>query len=351
MRINKDQINISRLKRLQFDFKRGKGHFLGYIKNRVIWHVYPRLHRTSKYPDHVDIEISSKCNMKCPMCYTNIKEFKKSVKKQFMSFEIFKKILDELTENQIYSIRLSFRGEPFIHKDIIKMIRYAKEKGIKEVSTLSNILALKPDLFKEAMHAGLDWLTISFDGTGETYEKIRKPAKFDESYRKIKEYKRIKDKAKSIKPIIKVQSIWPAIKDNAETYYKLFEPYVDDIAVNPLYDYLHKDSEIIYEKNFDCPSIYQRLVISSAGKALLCINDERGLYPIGDISKETIYEIWHGQKLTEVRRIHRNHEGLIRIKPCKDCYFPRQTYKTVEYVGEKKIHINKLVNRTEEIGK
>lgn len=350
MKINKDQIVLSRLKRLQFDFKRGDGHFLAYLRNRIIWNLYPRLHLVSKYPDHVDVEISSKCNMSCPMCYTNVKEFKTSVKKQFMSFELFKKIIDELAENNVYSIRLSFRGEPFIHKDIIKMIRYAKVKGIKEVSTLSNNLAITPHLFKEAMEAGLDWLTISFDGIGETYEKIRQPAKFEESYGKIKEYKKIKDKAKSVKPVIKVQSIWPAIKDTAKEYYKLFEPYVDNISANPLYDYLHRDSDITYEENFDCPSIYQRLVIGSDGKVLLCINDERGMHPVGDVNTETIYEIWHGKKLTEVRRLHRQHEGLERIKPCKDCYFPRKTYKAVEYVGDKKIHIDKLVNRTEQIG-
>ena len=351
MKINVDQIHLSRWKRLRFDVKRGSGHMWPYLKNRFIWHTYPRIHRVSRFPDHVDVEISSACNMRCPMCYTRTEEFKKLVKRQFMSFELFKKIINECAKYHAYSIRLSLRGEPFIHKDVIKMIRYAKRKGIKEISTLSNILALTPELFKEAMDAGLDWLTISFDGIGKTYEKIRKPAKFEEAYKKIKAYKRIKNEAGSVKPVIKIQSVWPAIKDTAEEYIRLFAPYVDNMAANPLVDYLHADKNIIYEKNFDCPVLYQRLVIGSDGKVLLCSNDEMCYHSVGDANKQSIYEIWHGAKMQEAREIHRQHEGVQKLKPCKYCYLPRKTVPVVERIGKKKIVVCKLEGRTEEIGK
>ena len=44
------------------------------------------------------------------------------------------------------------------------------------------------------MRAGLDWISISVDGTGETYERIRNPLKFDETVAKIKAYHEIKKK-------------------------------------------------------------------------------------------------------------------------------------------------------------
>ena len=37
-------------------------------------------------------------------------------------------------------------------------------------------------------------LTISFDGLGETYDKIRHPLKFDDAVEKIKNYSEIRDK-------------------------------------------------------------------------------------------------------------------------------------------------------------
>jgi len=99
------------------------------------------------------------------------------------------------------------------------------------------------------MDAGLSWLTISIDGIGKTYESIRIPAKFNDIVAKIKKYKEIKDKRRSEKPVIKIQSIWPAIKDNAIEYYNIFHPYVDNIASNPLIDYLNMDEDIEYESN------------------------------------------------------------------------------------------------------
>jgi len=231
------------------------------------------------------------------------------------------------------------------------MIRYAKKKGIKEVSTLTNNLALNPELFRKAMEAGLDWLTISFDGLGKTYESIRKPAKFEESYNKIKEYHRIKQDAKSVKPVIKVQSVWPAIKDDPQAYYDAFEPYVDEVVTQTLVDYLHKDHEIEYERNFDCPVLYQRLVIGADGIALLCSNDEFCYNPVGDANTQSIHEIWHGAKLTEAREIHKRHEGVEKLKPCRHCYLPRKTVTVVEKTPTRQVVIEKLANRKDEIGK
>ena len=350
MKINRDQVIFSRWKKFQFDYKRGSGHLFAYLANRFRWHFYPRFQYVSKFPDHVDVEISSVCNMKCPMCYTTTNEFKVNVKRKFMDLNLFKKVINECVRYGAYSIRISLRGEPFIHKDVIEMIRYAKERGIKEVSSLTNNLALTLSLFKEAMDAGLDWLTISFDGLGETYERIRQPAKFNESYEKIKGYKCIKDKARSWKPVIKVQTVWPAIKDNAGEYVRAFKPYVDDIAINPLVDYLHRDEDILYVDKFVCPVLYQRLVIGSDGIALLCSNDEFCLYQIGDANKEFLYDIWHGKKITEARQIHKKYEGVKLLESCKHCYLPRKTEPVAEFFGTRKIIIDKYINRPEQVG-
>jgi hypothetical protein len=350
MKINKDQVIPSRWQKLKFDYKRGSGHIIAFMLNRFRWHYYPRLRYVSKFPDHVDVEISSVCNMKCPMCYTNNDDFLRKVKKSFMDFDLFKKIIDECAAFGVYSIRLSLRGEVFIHPDVIRMIRYAKGKGIREVSTLTNNLALTPALFEEALKAGIDWLTISFDGLGDIYEWIRKPAKFEESYEKIKEYKRIKERSSSLKPVIKIQTVWPAIKDNALEYINAFEPFVDDIAINPLIDYLHNDEDVIYEDNFTCPVLYQRLVIGSNGIALLCSNDEFCLYPVGDTATESLRAVWHGKQMTEARDMHSRHKGVESIEPCQRCYLPRKTQPVVEYIGNREIVVDKYINRPDTVG-
>ena len=122
MKINKGQFRLnSKQKLLEFELKRGKGHLLDYINNRIKWHLNPRLHKVPKFPSHVDIELSSLCNLNCPMCYTTTEEFKEKVDQQTMSFELFKKIIDECSKYNLFSIRLSFRGEAFLHPNIIPL--------------------------------------------------------------------------------------------------------------------------------------------------------------------------------------------------------------------------------------
>jgi hypothetical protein len=352
MRINKDQIVLSKWRDIKFSYKRSQGHCLAYLLNRFRWHCYPRLRYVSRFPGHLDIEISSLCNMQCPMCFTVTDYFKTKIEKGLMDFELFKKIIDEAVKYNLYSIRISHRGEAFMHPEVIDFIRYAKNSGIKEVASLSNILALTPALFEQAMQAGLDWLTISFDGLGNTYESIRKPATFQESLAKIKEYKKIKDKFKTYKPVIKIQSIWPAIKDCAIEFVRLFEPYVDSIASNPLIDYLHKDDPagIEYWKNFDCPVSYQRLTVLFDGLVPYCHNDEFCTYIVGDVNKDTIHNIWHGQDMTQVRATHQRHSGVYELSSCKYCFLPRKSEPVIEQFGDRKIVVEKYTKRTEEIG-
>lgn len=353
MRINKDQICISRAKDLRFSFSRGKNHMWAYFLNRLHWYNYPRLHFVSKFPVHLDIETSALCNMQCPMCFTTTDDFKKKINTGLMEFSLFKKIIDEAALNKIYSIRISHRGEPFVHPEIVDFISYAKKSGVKEVASLSNILALTPELFEKSMNAGLDWLTISFDGLGKKYEEIRKPAKFEEAVQKIKAYKNIKNAAKSCKPVIKIQSVWPAIKDCAQEYIDLFSPFVDAISSNPLIDYLHNDNPeaIEYWDKFDCPTPYQRLTVLFDGQVPYCHNDEFNTLIVGNVLKDSIYNIWNGPDMKRVRKAHAEHKGVNLLPACKHCFLPRRVEPVAEHFGGRNIIVEKYMGRTEEIGK
>ena len=355
MEINKNMIYFSsRFEKLKFELKRGHGHLGSYILDRMRWHLNPRLKHVSKFPTHVDIETSSACNLNCPMCYTVTDEFKEGVSRMHMDFELFKKLVDECASySSNYSIRLSWRGEPFLHPKFDEMVSYAKKAGIKEVSTLTHGGFLNPERFEKLMKAGLDWLSISVDGTGETYEKIRKPLKFEETLDKIKKYHEIKKKNKSVKPIIKIQGVWPAIEEsNAQKYLDTFNPIADQVTSGELLDCLRKDTEIEYIEDYGpCPVLYQRLTIGSDGLVKLCYNDEMGTTDVGNVNKETIFNVWHGKKLQAARDIHLEKMGVEKLSPCKWCMYPRKTTKEKTKVNDKLITLKNMSNRSQEIGK
>ena len=136
--INKGNYSMDTHERdLEFEKNRGSGWPEGYKKYRSNWVKFAKEKIVSDYPLLVDLELASICNLKCPMCYTISDEFKKLVNTKRMEFELFKKVIDEIAF-KVPSIRLSFRGEATLNKHFVDCIKYAKENGIKEVSTLTH---------------------------------------------------------------------------------------------------------------------------------------------------------------------------------------------------------------------
>jgi len=353
--INKGHFDLEPPDRLQaFSQKLSEGWENDYKEYRRLWNELPKRQIVRDYPLLVDLELSSRCNLSCPMCPTVTEEFiQKRVtpfKKGALDFRLITRIIDEIA-GKVYALRLSWVGEPTLHPKFIDAIRYAKQKGIREVSFLTNGTKLKLDYFKKVAEAGADWITVSIDGMDEVYNKIRAPLKFDETLEKIRQIKRYKEENGLSKPVIKIQGVWPAIRDRAEEFYNTFSPIVDLIAFNPLIDYLHNDKDIVYEDGFTCPQHYQRLVISSNGKAAMCSNDDNVEVVVGDAFKQTIHEIWHGDKMNEIRRLHRQKDGFKTIHSCARCYYPRKTLpdeKTV--INKRVIYIENYVNRKQVIG-
>lgn len=323
--INKGNYSLDTEEREKlFEQYRGEGWEEEYNLYRKNWSQYPEKQYVSDYPILVDLELASVCNLKCPMCYTITPEFKKKINAKLMDFTLYQKVIDEIS-GKVPAIRLSLRGESLLHKKFIECIRYAKEKGIKEVSFLTNGSKLDEAFFKEILSAGADWITVSIDGLDDTYNNIRKPLKFDDLLSKLKKIKEIKQQLGIHRPVIKVQGIWPAIKEDPDKYYNTFVDVVDYVAFNPLIEFTRKSEDKVYMDDFLCPQIYQRLIVAADGQALMCANDEDNLHVIGNANEETIHEIWHGKKLNEVREIHKQKQGFLQLQVCRECYLPVAT--------------------------
>lgn len=306
-----------------FEMNRGYGWEEEYRVYRTNWIEFPRRRYVAEYPLNVDIELSTVCNLHCPMCYTITEAFQKEVCRKFMDRDLFFKIIDEI-EGKVPAVRLSLRGECTIHPNFVEFILYCKNKGIREVSFLTNGSTLSEDFFKEIAMAGADWITISIDGLYDTYEKIRKPLKFEDTLQKLKDIYRVKKEMKLKRPVIKIQSIWPAIRHQEEKYYNLFAPYVDLIAFNPLIDFSKQKEGKSYEENFVCPQLYQRLIIGADGMAMCCANDENGHCIIGNANKETVYHIWHGEKRMKIIKLHE--AGRFQeLAICRTCHISAKT--------------------------
>lgn len=336
-----------------FSEKLSKGWEEEYKEYRLLWNELPKKRIVRDYPLLVDLETVSRCNLSCPMCPTVTKEFvDKRVtpfKRGQLDVDLAKKVIDEVA-GKIYSLRFSWIGEPTLHKHLPELIKYAKSKNIKETSFLTNGFKLKLNYFIKLADAGIDLITISIDGMGKNYNNIRFPLKFDETLKKLQDIAAYKKENKLDKPLIKIQGVWPAIRDYPEDFYNTFLPITDLIAFNPLIDYLHNDDEIVYEDDFICPQHYQRIVIGSNGQGSMCSSDDFMDIEIGDLRKNSVHEVWHGEKFNKIRAIHEN-GNFKDLKPCKNCYYPRKAQPDEKAViNGRTVSIENYINRAQKVG-
>ena len=350
--INKGHFDLDTDNRkIEFEKKLSEGWEKDYKEYRKLWSELGKSKNIREYPLLVDLELSSVCNLHCPMCYTVTEDYIKNVRMKYMDHNVFKKVIDEIA-GKVFAIRLSLRGESTLSKNFVDSIKYAKSKGILEVSTLTHGKKLSGDYLKQIVDAGIDWITISIDGIKEDYNQIRHPLTWEGTLSRLKEIKELKASLGKARPVIKVQGIWPSIRPYPTEYYEALLPYTDLIAYNPLIDYLDNDEEIEYEENFSCPQLWQRMVINSDNSVVMCSNDEKQDTMIGNVKYQTVKEIWHGERLNFIRKLHTYKDGFKCLHPCKACYYPRKTEDSEKAkVGNREITIENYTNRSQIIGK
>ena len=117
------------------------------------WDENPRNLVYGEFPLHIDIEVTSCCNLKCPFCATTFRI--KEIDRGLISFEAVKKIIDEGVANGMYGVKFNIRGEPLLHPQIYDFIKYAKNKGLIDVYFNTNGMLLNEHACQKLIEAGL----------------------------------------------------------------------------------------------------------------------------------------------------------------------------------------------------
>lgn len=91
------------------------------------WKNSNKAARSSNIPLRIMLELTYRCNFKCKHCYIPESYRKKSTKKELKTKEVFS-ILDQIADMGCLYLGLT-GGEPFLRKDILNIIAYAKMKG------------------------------------------------------------------------------------------------------------------------------------------------------------------------------------------------------------------------------
>ncbi len=286
-----------------------QGHFRDYVLNRIYWHLGPRQGVVSSFPLHVDIETANTCNMNCPMCYRDrLKEVGQ------MDFDLFCKAIDECQAEGVFSVRLSWRGEPLTHPRIKEMIAYAA-KRIKNVSFLTNAFYIEDDIIDCLIKNQVSYVAVSFDGIGEVYEAVRRPAKYEENRNRLKQLRQKRDAAGSVRPQVRVCTVWPAVSMDPEGYAEAMAPVSDYMVYNP---YINFKGRMTLKEGFVCQYPWERIMIAFNGNVQPCTGWNAADIVVGNLSEKSIRELWHCEAMQKIRQKHARGKRM-ELSSCAEC--------------------------------
>lgn len=252
----------------------------------------------------VEIETVNRCNGVCPFCPVNVNEPQREYAK--MSTELFYKIIDELVELDYYGkISIYSNNEPFLDERIVDFYEYAYKK--------------LPDAF----------FNLYTNGTLLTYDKFLRIVNYVDYF--------VIDNYNDQKEI------------NTEELAKIYEYLQQHTELqNRVHFSFRMQNEVLTSRGGQAPNKknirkkvvkeiyfmpYRQFVIRPTGKVSLCCNDALGKYTMGDVSTNSIAEIWESPKYKSIRQEMLTN-GRKNLMLCQAC--DTRTGQMLEWINSPK---------------
>lgn len=270
---------------------------------------YLKVKISDDFPIDLHIEPTNLCNLNCTFCPT---PQNKDMKKGYMDMALYKKIIDECAvSRKVMLLLLHKDGESLLHPDLPEMVRYAKEKRAAKIIHLStNGILLDKDMGRRLIESGLDDIVIALDAaTRATYRKAKGVDRLEEVEKNIVDFIETKKSLDSKKPFTRVKMI--RTKENsreAALFRRKWKGSVDRVDIVQMTDWPQFEAvgreRGRSKKRYACPILWYSPAINWDGTVSICCMDGDKKRIIGDAAKEPILDIWHGERLREIRRAH-----------------------------------------------
>jgi MoaA/NifB/PqqE/SkfB family radical SAM enzyme len=311
------------------------------------------------------LETTNRCNLLCTTCPRTYEELEPPAD---MSWELFTSIVDQVPE--LVRAVLHGVGEPMLVKNLPRMVRYLKERGVYVLFN-TNGTVLNERNGRALIAAGLDELRVSLDASNaKSFREIRGKNYFDRILRNVRAFRELQQREGHENPRV---SAW--LTGLKETVRELpaFVKVAADIGVKEVYlqrlVYFDRDAigmarpdQALYErmtreeahyldeaqavarelgvtfsasgaasepglslqKTGDhghwslCRRPWTLMYITANGRALPCCIapfSQRGYehYTLGDATQQTLREIWNGPAYRSFR------EALLSDAPPQAC--------------------------------
>lgn len=286
-----------------------------YLDYRKKWDQSEKYASVQDFPLHLSFELFYGCNLRCAICTYSIplnqRNYKVEPKKR-ITFEKYCEIVDAGVKHGLYAVQLNGYNEPLLERNIAKYVRYARKAGVIDTFIITNATLLTPKISKELIEAELTQIKFSIDSIHkDTYEKLRIGASFEETMNKINTFLQIKKSMAKALPITRVSFV--KTKENMQEVDEFITYWADRVdyvtiqgMANPFWGHekfekIERSSRVEKVLPKKCCMPYQRLVIQNNGEVLPCCASYGREIPVGNIYKNSIYEIWNSERMKKLR--------------------------------------------------
>lgn len=292
-----------------------------YLYHRYRYDVYPRTHELDDYPPYVQIEPSSRCNFRCLFCYQKDPSFSGQDSRFMgqMDIDLFKRIIDQC-EGHVEFGSLSSRGEPFLCKNICRMIDYCKGKFMSlKINTNGSLL--KEKHVHSILSGDVRTLVFSADAADEPdYSRLRVNGLLERLLRNVEMFQKIRDREYSdAKIITRVSGVmYDHENQDSQKMVAFWGASVDQVAFvkyNPW--------EMVYEADLTgvdtpCSDLWRRMFVWYDGSVNPCDTDYKSFLCVGSIRNKSLGELWQSDAYGKLRKQHLQGKRY-QLEPCRRC--------------------------------
>ena len=249
------------------------------IKYSVAKTACALLYKTPPLFSAIEIETVNRCNGSCGFCPVNkVAETRPFAK---MDDNLFKKIINELAEiNYSGHLGIQSNNEPLLDKNIIARLRFAREAcPSAKMYMYTNGTLLTVEKMELILDAGVDSVTI---------DNYNDQLVMHDNLKEIDNYFRTKKDQRYLEKVnISVQG-----ENVIRTNRGGEAPNKQGV------DY----KEYLKYQNIGCLTPLKQLVIRPDGKVSLCCQDALGKVTLGDVSSQSLLDVWSGEPYQILRK-------------------------------------------------
>jgi radical SAM protein with 4Fe4S-binding SPASM domain len=297
-------------------------------------------------PVSLFIDPTNYCNFHCMYCPRSLPEYRQYVGK-YAHFDLvlFERIMNEITAyGRLKTLRLYYLGEPFLHPQILEMISLAVKNGVAErieITSNGSVMTGKhaERICSVAKNAEVSlYLRFSIYSINQAnHLHITKSGiDIENIYQNIKYLKKCRDGDGADNIFIYAKMIDTYSEEN-NIFIKRYSDITDEVAIETpmnwsgfndvnllsgVYESSHPQSGFAALSHRKvCAYPFYTLCINSDGTCVACCVDWSRKTLLGNITEQTLYEIWNGSSANELRKLHLRGERT-KNEACKNCKIP-----------------------------